>query len=176
MRDDEATQIAGIRINSFTSGLVFLAAVAYVLFATKGRETPEQLSPDAAPRPWPWQLGALRAAGAAGAAGSVATAAGLADEAVEDTAGDAAEDTGKDEVEDTGTAGAVSPSEPAAGKEASGDPEASESGTADSDVAEVKPGSGSAGAEAAAAASGPSDDSVPDKDGEAAESAAPRGK
>jgi prolipoprotein diacylglyceryl transferase len=176
MRDDEATQIAGIRINSFTSGLVFLAAVAYVLFATKGRETPEQLSPDAAPRPWPWQLGALRAAGAAGAAGSVATAAGLADEAVEDTAGDAAEDTGKDEVEDTGTAGAVSSSEPAAGKEASGDSEASESGTADSDVAEAKPGSGSAGAESAAAASEPSDDSVPDKDGEAAESAAPRGK
>ncbi|MFI6314710.1 prolipoprotein diacylglyceryl transferase [Nocardia fusca] len=176
MRDDEATQIAGIRINSFTSGLVFLAAVAYVLFATKGRETPEQLSPDAAPRPWPWQLGALRAAGAAGAAGSVATAAGPADEAVEDTAGDAAEDTGKDEAEDTGTAGAVSSSEPAAGKEASGDPEAGESGTADSDVAEAKPGSGSAGAESAAAASEPSDDSVPDKDGEAAESAAPRGK
>jgi prolipoprotein diacylglyceryl transferase len=176
MRDDEATQIAGIRINSFTSGLVFLAAVAYVLFATKGRETPERLSPDAAPRPWPWQLGALRAAGAAGAAGSVATAAGLADEAVEDTAGHAAEDTGKDEVEDTGTAGAVSSSAPVTAKEASGDSEASESGTADSDVAEVKPGSGSAGAESAAAASEPSDDSVPDKDGEAAESAAPRGK
>ncbi|MEV0364865.1 prolipoprotein diacylglyceryl transferase [Nocardia fusca] len=176
MRDDEATQIAGIRINSFTSGLVFLAAVAYVLFATKGRETPEQLSPDAAPRPWPWQLGALRAAGAAGAAGSVATAAGPADEAVEDTAGDAAEGTGKDEAEDTGTAGAVSSSEPAAGKEASGDPEAGESGTADSDVAEAKPGSGSAGAESAAVASEPSGDSVPDKDGEAAESAAPRGK
>ncbi|WP_063127494.1 prolipoprotein diacylglyceryl transferase [Nocardia fusca] len=176
MRDDEATQIAGIRINSFTSGLVFLAAVAYVLFATKGRETPEQLRPDAAPRPWPWQLGALRAAGAAGAAGSVATAAGLADEAVEDTAGDAAEHTGKDEAEDTGTAGAASSSEPVTGKEASGDSEASESGTADSDVAEAKPGSGSAGAESAAAASEPSDDSVPDKDGEAAESAAPRGK
>jgi prolipoprotein diacylglyceryl transferase len=176
MRDDEATQIAGIRINSFTSGLVFLAAVAYVLFATKGRETPEQLSPDAAPRPWPWQLGALRAAGAAGAAGSVATAAVPADEAVEDTAGDAAEGTGKDEVEDTGTAGAVSSSAPVTAKEASGDSEASESGTADSDVAEVKPGSGSAGAESAAAASEPSDDSVPDKDGEAAESAAPRGK
>ncbi len=63
MRDDEATQIAGIRINSFTSALVFLAAVAYFLFATKGRETPGQLAPGAGPRPWPWQLGALRAAG-----------------------------------------------------------------------------------------------------------------
>ncbi|MFI9534537.1 prolipoprotein diacylglyceryl transferase [Nocardia fusca] len=175
MRDDEATQIAGIRINSFTSGLVFLAAVAYVLFATKGRETPEQLSPDASPRPWPWQPGALRA-GAAGAAGSVATAAGPADEAVEDTAGDAAEGTGKDEVEDTGTAGAASSSEPVTATEASGDSEASESGTVDSDVAEAKSGSGSAGAESGAAASEPSDDSVPDKDGEAAESAASRGK
>lgn len=65
MRDDEATQIAGIRINSFTSALVFLAAVAYFLFATKGRETPGQLAPGAGPRPWPWQLGALRAAGTA---------------------------------------------------------------------------------------------------------------
>ncbi|WP_245562522.1 prolipoprotein diacylglyceryl transferase [Nocardia araoensis] len=65
MRDDEATKIAGIRINSFTSALVFLAAIAYFVFATKGRETPEQLQPGASPRPWPWQLRALRTAGAA---------------------------------------------------------------------------------------------------------------
>ncbi|MFQ6226058.1 prolipoprotein diacylglyceryl transferase [Nocardia sp. NPDC002869] len=176
MRDDEATQIAGIRINSFTSGLVFLAAVAYVLFATKGRETPEQLSPDAAPRPWPWQLGALRAAGAAGAAGSVATAAGTADETVEDTAGDVAGDVGKDEVEDTGIAGATSSSEPVTGEEALGEAGETDSGAADSDPAETQSGSGSAAAESAATATGSSDDSVPEKDGEAAESAAPRGK
>lgn len=66
MRDDEATQIAGIRINSFTSAVVFLLAVAYVVFATKGRETAEQLQP-AAGRPWPWQFGALRTYAAAGA-------------------------------------------------------------------------------------------------------------
>ncbi|MGW4329523.1 prolipoprotein diacylglyceryl transferase [Nocardia sp. NPDC004573] len=65
MRADEATKIAGIRINSFTSAVVFLCAIAYFLFATKGRETPEQLRPGASPRPWPWQLRALRAAGAA---------------------------------------------------------------------------------------------------------------
>ncbi|MEV0105499.1 prolipoprotein diacylglyceryl transferase [Nocardia sp. NPDC050799] len=168
MRDDEATQIAGIRINSFTSGLVFLAAVAYVLFATKGRETPEQLSPDAAPRPWPWQLGALRAVGAAGAAGSVATAAGTTDEA--------AEDTGKDEVEDTGIDSAASSSVPAPGKEAAGEAGGTDSGTADSDAAEAKSDSGSAEAESAATVTESSDDSVPDKDGEAAESAAPRSK
>ncbi|TLG13569.1 prolipoprotein diacylglyceryl transferase [Nocardia cyriacigeorgica] len=68
MRDDEATHIAGIRINSFTSALVFLAAIAYFVFATKGRETPAQLQPGAEPRPWPWQIGALRRAGAASAA------------------------------------------------------------------------------------------------------------
>ncbi|MGW6332268.1 prolipoprotein diacylglyceryl transferase [Nocardia rhamnosiphila] len=182
MRDDEATQIAGIRINSFTSGLVFLAAVAYVLFATKGRETPEQLSPDAAPRPWPWQLGALRAAGAAGAAGSVATAAGTTDETVGDTAGDAAGDAGKDaagdaekdEAGDTGTAGAASASEPATGKEALGEAGETDSVAADSGAAES--GSGAAEAESASTATESSDDSVPEKDGEAAESAAPRGK
>ncbi|MDE1671355.1 prolipoprotein diacylglyceryl transferase [Nocardia gipuzkoensis] len=67
MRADEATKIAGIRINSFTSAVVFLGAIAYFVFATKGRETPEQLQPGASPRPWPWQIGALRAAGAASA-------------------------------------------------------------------------------------------------------------
>ncbi|MCP2319795.1 prolipoprotein diacylglyceryl transferase [Nocardia amikacinitolerans] len=69
MRDDVATEIAGIRINSFTSALVFLAAIAYFVFATKGRETADQLQPGAMNRPWPWQIGALRAAGAASASG-----------------------------------------------------------------------------------------------------------
>ncbi|MFI6047749.1 prolipoprotein diacylglyceryl transferase [Nocardia sp. NPDC051321] len=68
MRDDEATKIAGIRINSFTSALVFLAAIAYFVFATKGRETAEQLQPSTEPRPWPWQVGAVRAANAAAVA------------------------------------------------------------------------------------------------------------
>lgn len=43
MRDDHATHIAGIRINSFTSVIVFACAVAYVVLATKGRETPAEL-------------------------------------------------------------------------------------------------------------------------------------
>ncbi|MFI6366817.1 prolipoprotein diacylglyceryl transferase [Nocardia sp. NPDC050630] len=74
LRDDEATKIAGIRINSFTSALVFLAAVAYFVFATKGRETADQLQPSTVARPWPWQLGALRAAGAESEAASKAAA------------------------------------------------------------------------------------------------------
>ncbi|WP_433193321.1 prolipoprotein diacylglyceryl transferase [Nocardia sp. CA-107356] len=75
LRDDEATKIAGIRINSFTSALVFLAAVAYFIFATKGRETADQLQPSTVSRPWPWQIGALRAAGAKSEAASKAAAA-----------------------------------------------------------------------------------------------------
>lgn len=186
MRDDEATQIAGIRINSFTSGLVFLAAVAYVLFATKGRETPAQLSPDAAPRPWPWQLGALRAAGAAGAAATAdsptgAAGADLTDRAGEDSAdevdedaGAEAEDAGEDRAADTGIATAASSSEPAVGEKALGESVATGSETAGSGAVEAK--SGSATAESTATETGSSDDSVPAADGEAAESAAPRGK
>lgn len=63
MRDDEATEIFGIRINNFTSALVFLAALAYVVFATKGREAPDRLQPGALAHPWPWELTKLRAAG-----------------------------------------------------------------------------------------------------------------
>ncbi|MFD0362358.1 prolipoprotein diacylglyceryl transferase [Nocardia sp. GCM10030253] len=74
MRDDEATKIAGIRINSFTSALVFLAAVAYFVFATKGRETAEQLQPSTGSRPWPWQIAALRAAAAEQAAATAGDA------------------------------------------------------------------------------------------------------
>ncbi len=64
LRDDEATHIAGIRINNFTAALVFLAAIAYFVFATRGRETPAQLQPGGMERPWPWQVGALRRGGA----------------------------------------------------------------------------------------------------------------
>lgn len=43
MRDDTATHIAGIRINSFTSTFVFIGAVVYLMAAPKGREDPETL-------------------------------------------------------------------------------------------------------------------------------------
>ncbi len=43
MRDDYATHIAGIRINSFTSAILFVLAVLYVVLATKGRENPASL-------------------------------------------------------------------------------------------------------------------------------------
>ncbi|MET0899152.1 MAG: prolipoprotein diacylglyceryl transferase [Mycobacterium sp.] len=43
MRDDFATLIAGIRINSFTATFVFIGAIVYVILAPKGREDPESL-------------------------------------------------------------------------------------------------------------------------------------
>nr|AGS49643.1 prolipoprotein diacylglyceryl transferase [uncultured bacterium esnapd12] len=44
LRSDVATHIAGIRINTFTSTLVFIGAVAYLIFAPRGREDPSTLS------------------------------------------------------------------------------------------------------------------------------------
>ncbi|NIL80584.1 prolipoprotein diacylglyceryl transferase [Rhodococcoides kroppenstedtii] len=44
MRTDYATLIGGIRVNSFTSGIVFLLAAAYVVLARKGREDPATLA------------------------------------------------------------------------------------------------------------------------------------
>ncbi len=43
LRDDTATHIAGIRINSFTSTFVFIGAVVYFISAPKGREDPTSL-------------------------------------------------------------------------------------------------------------------------------------
>ncbi len=43
MRNDSATHIAGIRINVFTAGFVFIGAVVYMLLAPKGREDPATL-------------------------------------------------------------------------------------------------------------------------------------
>jgi hypothetical protein len=48
LRDDTATLIAGIRINSFTSTFVFIGAVVYLILAPKGREDPATLSGSAA--------------------------------------------------------------------------------------------------------------------------------
>jgi prolipoprotein diacylglyceryl transferase len=48
LRDDTATHIAGIRINSFTSTFVLVGAVVYLILAPKGREDPATLSGSAA--------------------------------------------------------------------------------------------------------------------------------
>lgn len=46
MRDDFATLIAGIRINSFTATFVFIGAIVYFILAPKGREDPATLGGD----------------------------------------------------------------------------------------------------------------------------------
>ncbi len=43
LRDDTATHIAGIRINSFTATFVLIGAVVYFVLAPKGREDPAKL-------------------------------------------------------------------------------------------------------------------------------------
>lgn len=44
MRQDEATEIFGVRINSYTSAIIFVLACAYILFAPRGREDPATLT------------------------------------------------------------------------------------------------------------------------------------
>jgi len=77
LRDDTATHIAGIRINSFTSTFVFIGAVVYLMAAPKGREDPESLrgnqyvdeeSAEPEPADEPATVAAAAAAGAVGAA------------------------------------------------------------------------------------------------------------
>ncbi|EJZ04406.1 prolipoprotein diacylglyceryl transferase, partial [Mycolicibacterium vaccae] len=43
LRSDAATELAGIRVNSFTSTFVFIGAVVYIMAAPKGREDPATL-------------------------------------------------------------------------------------------------------------------------------------
>ncbi len=48
LRDDTATHVAGIRINSFTATFILIGAVVYLILAPKGREDPATLSGSAA--------------------------------------------------------------------------------------------------------------------------------
>ncbi|MEE3753316.1 prolipoprotein diacylglyceryl transferase [Mycobacterium intracellulare] len=103
LRDDTATHIAGIRINSFTSTFVFIGAVVYLMAAPRGREDPESLRGNqyvdeeyAEPELEPATVAATAAAGgAAGAAGAadddVPTESVVGTAEVADTGGDEAE-------------------------------------------------------------------------------------
>ncbi|GJN95768.1 hypothetical protein NJB1907f44_16570 [Mycobacterium marinum] len=116
LRDDTATHIAGIRINSFTSTFVFIGAVVYIILAPKGREDPASVrgttaAADEVPEPEP--------------AGEVATADSTAAALAGDREGD--EPTGLAE-----TAEAAEVAEPetvgsaVAGDESTADTEASD--------------------------------------------------
>ena len=105
MRSDEATHIAGIRINSFMSVFVFIGAVVYIMVAPKGREDPSELrgkaavDVEAAPdvEVSPVDELAMELAGVAATTGVVAAAKVAGEKEDEDAeAGAAAEDEGEE--------------------------------------------------------------------------------
>lgn len=112
LRDDTATHIAGIRINSFTSTFVFIGAVVYIILAPKGREDPASVRGTAAaaeevPEPEP--------------AGEVATAAAPAGDTEGDEPTGLAETAKAAEVAEPETVGSA-----VAGDESTADTEASD--------------------------------------------------
>lgn len=108
LRDDTATHIAGIRINSFTSTFVFIGAVVYLMAAPRGREDPDSLRGNQYVDEEPAELepatvaATTAAAGAAGAADDDApteSAVGTAEVADTDTEAAEAEGPVAEELE-----------------------------------------------------------------------------
>jgi prolipoprotein diacylglyceryl transferase len=91
LRDDTATHIAGIRINSFTSTFVLIGAVVYLILAPKGREDPATLSGSAAELLEPDSIDADDAADAADDAAPVAASAETPDAVAAETAAEPAD-------------------------------------------------------------------------------------
>lgn len=124
LRDDTATHIAGIRINSFTSTFVFVGAVVYIMVAPRGREAPESLrgKEDAAEEP--------AREFATVAAGEASTAAGS------DADQGEAEDAEVGEAEEPEKAGAEEPEAPGAEEPEADEAEAEEPGAEAPEVEE----------------------------------------
>lgn len=83
LRDDTATHIAGIRINSFTSTFVFIGAVVYIMVAPKGREDPATVRGRVEvvePEPAEVAAGEVTAAASAATVAGPAAASGTDDE------------------------------------------------------------------------------------------------
>ncbi|SON63333.1 Prolipoprotein diacylglyceryl transferase [Mycobacterium simulans] len=146
LRDDTATHIAGIRINSFTSTFVFIGAVVYVILAPKGREDPANVRgrvgvavESAEPEPTP-ELADVATASAATAAAPVIP--GEDGESVDSAetvqAAEVAEaETAKAEVADSEESEAEEPEEEPEVAEPEAEPEAEEPGAeAEPEVAE----------------------------------------
>ncbi|WP_204807541.1 prolipoprotein diacylglyceryl transferase [Mycobacterium riyadhense] len=146
LRDDTATHIAGIRINSFTSTFVFIGAVVYVILAPKGREDPATVRgrvgvvvESAEPEPTP-ELADVATASAATAAAPVIP--GEDGESVDSAetvqAAEVAEaETAKAEVADSEESEAEEPEEEPEVAEPEAEPEAEEPGAeAEPEVAE----------------------------------------
>lgn len=88
LRDDTATHIAGIRINSFTSTFVFIGAVVYLMAAPRGREDPESLRGNQYVDEEPAELEPATVAATTAAAGAASAA---DDDAPTESAGGTAE-------------------------------------------------------------------------------------
>lgn len=152
LRDDEATHIFGIRVNSYTSAIVFLCALAYFALATKGRETAAQLAAGGE-RPWPWQIGALRRHGAAGQESAAAESA-AAVTAEESAAGDESGEAAKPADDGSPLGKADDASE--AGKTDVASEKESSSATSEEST-ESEPAAGSVSGESDESTAGPSD-------------------
>jgi prolipoprotein diacylglyceryl transferase len=86
LRDDTATHIAGIRINSFTSTFVFIGAVVYLILAQKGREDQAMVGGVATEEPVPEPATDLVAVASSSSAASTAKIDAAGDEAQETAA------------------------------------------------------------------------------------------
>ncbi|HEX3545237.1 MAG TPA: prolipoprotein diacylglyceryl transferase [Mycobacterium sp.] len=140
LRVDDATEIDGIRINSFTSMLVFIGAVVYVILAPKGREDPATLrgrpkadeEEDTAVEEFVKELTAV------GATTGVVAAAKAAGEAEDEDAKAATEAKEFDKAEEPETVEAES-EEPAAEAEEAAEPTEPEAKEAEEPVDEAQP-------------------------------------
>ncbi|BBZ13936.1 prolipoprotein diacylglyceryl transferase [Mycobacterium branderi] len=139
LRDDAATHIAGIRINSFTSTFVFIGAVVYLILAPKGREDPATLGGTAVREVEPEPAPELAPVGAVSAADEDTTAAAV--DSGEPSLAAEAEAVAEPEVSTEETADAETEVVPV-GPEAEAEPEAEvvepevESGEVEPEVAE----------------------------------------
>ena len=169
LRDDTATHIAGIRVNSFTSMFVFIGAVVYLILAPKGREDPATLSGSAAELLEPDSIDdADDAALQTTAAADATSAVGPDDEDAEkaDTAAVDEPDVEAEAVAAEADAAEVDPSEVevAATPEPDDAPEAEDEATAESVADDAEPSGDDDDEEtdAEAADSDADDDSDPD--------------
>lgn len=96
MRVDPATQFGGIRVNSFTSTLVFLGAIAYILLAPKGREDPATLGGS------PAQTEEAASADGEAAAQEPADSTDVADAGEEDVTKPPVDDPAEESADETG--------------------------------------------------------------------------
>jgi prolipoprotein diacylglyceryl transferase len=139
LRDDTATHIAGVRVNSFTSMFVFIGAVVYLILAPKGREDPAALSGSAAELLEPDSIDDADDAAPETTAAADATAPVGPDDEDAEKADTAAVD--EPDVEAEADAAEVDPSEVevAATPEPDDNPEAEDEATTESAADDVEP-------------------------------------